>query len=99
MTEKTELTLQEELDQIFEREDLFKQGYKPKQKLEITGELFSKLLGLIGEQNNEITHLKNAFSGINMFISHMEQTNNSLAIDVLKLHAKNIDKKITHEVK
>ena len=87
------------LDKILEREDLFTQGYKPKQRLEITGELFSKLLGTIGEQNKEILHLKKAMEAISVFVNSMEQANNEIASEMLQLHAKNIDKKITLEIK
>lgn len=87
------------LEKILEREDLFTQGYKPKQKVEMTGELFSTLLGAIGEQRTELTHLKKAMEAITVFLSSMEQTNNNLADKLLTLHAKNIDKKLTHEIK
>jgi len=99
MAEKKEVSLEEQLNTVLEREDLFTQGYKPKQKLEISGEILSGLLGAIGEQNRELAHLRKAFEGVNMFISHMEQTNNQLALKVLTLHAKNIDANITHKVK
>lgn len=91
--------MSDKLDKILEREDLFKQGYKPKQKVEITGELFSKLLGMLGEQNKEINHLKKAMEAIGVFLTAMENTNNEIAVELLEAHAKNIDKKLTHEVK
>lgn len=87
------------LEKILEREDLFKQGYKPKQRVEITGELLSKLLGTVGEQNREINHLKKAMEAITVFLNNMENTNSIIASELLEFHAKNIDKGITHEVK
>lgn len=89
----------EQLEKILEREDLFTQGYKPKQKVEISGELFSKILGTVGEQQREIGHLKKALEAMQVFVESMEQNNNEIASELLQLHAKNIDKKLTHEVK
>ena len=87
------------LEEILQREDLFTQGYKPKQRVELTGELFSKLLGTVGEQSKEIAHLKKAMEAVNVFLSSIEQNNNEIATELLTIHAKNIDKKVTHEVK
>lgn len=87
------------LEEILQREDLFTQGYKPKQRVEMTGELFSKLLGTVGEQSKGIVHLKKVMEAMNMLLSGMEHENNEIATDLLNLHAKNIDKKVTHEVK
>lgn len=88
-----------ELEKLLEREDLFTQGYKPKQLVQISGELFSQILGTIGEQQQEIAHLEKAMEAINVFLGSMKKTNNDIALKVLSLHAKNIDKQLTHEVK
>jgi K+/H+ antiporter YhaU regulatory subunit KhtT len=88
----------EELEKILQREDLFTQGYKPKQKVEMSGELFSKILGTVGEQQREIGHLKKALEAMQVFTESMEKTNSEIALEILQLHARNIDKKVTHEI-